>query len=189
MPLLDPVTPFLALIDRLISLLKERQTRHKDYFEKIVAPLYADFTPVAEDLLNTVRDATRFTGTQSTLSGQERRTALASFYDRRETLLRPRQQLRGLLAAFDNSDDIPKDIRDFVRLMEDFLYSGPPIVIELPAVTPHLSIAISLACQGMIAGTKQLDGRPFQMYYLDLETYWSTIARHYMALKIKYITK
>ena len=57
MTILDPVSPFLVLIDRLIGLIQERKTRRRDYFEKIIDPLYVLFAALGEDYLRLFRIA------------------------------------------------------------------------------------------------------------------------------------
>lgn len=47
----------LDLIAALIRLLQTRKLNRRDYFEKIIDPLYKDFVPVALDMLQMFRTA------------------------------------------------------------------------------------------------------------------------------------
>lgn len=93
MPLLDPVSPFLVLIDRLISVVRERNTRRRDYFEKVIDPLYAQFTPLGEDYLALFRAATDALNRPK----RERKATVAEIAAKRETFVAARIKLRALI--------------------------------------------------------------------------------------------
>src|ERR1039458_6268177 len=118
MAILDPVSPFLALIDHLISLVRERKTRRRDYFEKIIDPLYTQFTPLGEDYLKLFRFATGALERPK----RARKTTLAEIRAKREEFEAARAKLRALLERCE--EDAKKrrddDLVTFLRALVKF---------------------------------------------------------------------
>jgi hypothetical protein len=96
---LDPVSPYLALIDRIISLVQARKIRRRDYFEKIIDPLYAQFIPLGEDTLSLFRTA-RIVGN---LPQKKRVAKFEELRKKREQFVDARKRLQALLEACEKS--------------------------------------------------------------------------------------
>src|SRR5215469_4678087 len=96
MSVLDPISPYLALIDRLIGLFKERKTRRRDYFEKIIDPIYIQFVPLGEDYITMFRAAAEAVESGSKKS---RNATIAKIIKKRQEFAEARSRLRALLEA------------------------------------------------------------------------------------------
>jgi hypothetical protein len=113
MPLLDPVSPFLVLIVRIISLVKARDTKRREYCEKIIEPLYTQFKPLREDYLKLFQEA------QAAIRNSKKRRrseAVAAIKQRRNEFAATRAQLRALLEVCEKNAVKKKDeeLRQFV---------------------------------------------------------------------------
>jgi hypothetical protein len=93
MAVLDPIAPFMALIDRVIELVGARQVRRRQYFEKIIDPLYAQFTPLGEDYFKLFRSATTIVGRPK----KTRKPKLEEIESKREDFAAARAKLRALV--------------------------------------------------------------------------------------------
>jgi len=93
MPVLDPIAPFMALIDRVIELVGARRVRRRQYFEKIIDPLYTQFTPLGEDYVKLFRSASAIVGRPK----KTRKPKLAEIESMREDSAAARAKLRALV--------------------------------------------------------------------------------------------
>jgi len=120
MAVLDPVTPFLALIDRVIALIRERNLRQKELFDNVIEPLYQKFTTIGPDYIKLFRDARDLLSRQH--EGNDPQVILRELRARREELRDARIQLRALIAAYETrlaqrEDD---DILEFLGALHKF---------------------------------------------------------------------
>jgi hypothetical protein len=181
MPVLAPVEPFLALIDRIISLLKARKAKRREYFEKIIDPLYAQFKPLGEDYLKLFRRAS------DALQKPNKRiskSTILTIKNGREQFSDLRSQLRALLivCAKDSKEKGEKDITEFVEALEGFFKP----VFEQP------SVAFLLVAELELWNLKNPRAVPeprlveFVVKITDqLERSWYEIAGRYMELRPK----
>ncbi len=128
MAVLDPVSPFLALIDRLIALLKERKTRRREYFEKIIDPIYTQFVPLGEDYIKLFRNAAEALHE----SKKSRNAKIARIIEKREEFAASRARLRALLGACERDSKKRKD-EELIAFLSAMLRFFTPIVSTRPA--------------------------------------------------------
>lgn len=194
MNLLDPVSPYLALIDRIISLVQAGKTRRRDYFEKIVDPLYTQFVPLAEDTLDLFRSA------HKALDGPKKRRKddFEKIRAQRDKFADARLRLRGLLTACEKnlSEKKSEELAAFVLSM--FRFFNPEGVIHIGGTTGSHLVQLfnerALYPKGLVVGIP--DSLPDVISDSQLETIitsmtkrleasWFEIAGRYMELKIK----
>jgi hypothetical protein len=177
---LDPVTPFLALIDRIISLVRERETKRREYFEKIVEPLYIQFKPLGEDYLNLFRDPQEAIKNSKK---QRRVRVVSAVKKKRDEFAAARAQLRALLEACERNATKKKDkeLTEFIAAMAGFFQ---PMVLStrFPSIGRELVNFFELW-----AGP---DSNTIIEKYLPaaaarLEASWYEISGRYMELKLK----
>ncbi len=188
MAILDPVSPFLALIDRIISLVKERDTKRREYFEKIIDPLYTQFKPLGEDYLKlfqealqAIMDARQFK--PKSHSKRKRAEAVSAIRKRREQFAATRAQLRALLEVCEQNAVKKKDeeLAAFVRAMFRFFQ---PVVL-----TPRRSLGQELV-DFFERWQKSDYSNEIAEAFLPsaahrLEVSWYEISGRYMELKLK----
>jgi hypothetical protein len=203
MAVLDPVSPFLALIDRLISLIQARKTRRREYFEKIIDPLYTQFVPLGEDYLNLFRQA------HKTLDGPKkgRKKAVADLKAKRDEFAAARAKLRGFLKQCEKHSTKKKEeeLTTFLNAMLRFF--SPRVESPVPSSLGRQTIMFFdlWAGQDRRSETKSIlgDRYPIEIphvppsdemlraYVADasatLEAGWSEIGGRYMDLKLKYV--
>lgn len=113
---MDLLTAWLSLVDRLISLIQARKLRRKDYFEKIIDPLYIQFIPLGEDILTLFR----------TIRLKVFYVEL-NYFDPETTEIVPRYQLWNSVmmgkASGELHDAISEDVEDLIMRREKFLDS------------------------------------------------------------------
>jgi hypothetical protein len=210
MPILDPVSPFLALIDRLISLVQERKTRRRDYFEKIIDPLYSQFTPLGEDYLALFRAA------KESINGPKRgrKARVAEIATKREGFVAARMKLRALLERCETKSNKQRD-EELVAFLQAMLSFFRPMVSTAPGSLGRELVdvfvlwshgtrkAIEVSRSGRKAVDDLLRSSPSETApvltstedltrYIGeatarLEEAWYEIAGRYMELKLKYV--
>jgi hypothetical protein len=210
MPILDPVSPFLALIDRLISLIRERKTRQRDYFEKIIDPLYTQFTPVGEDYLKLFRTA------REAVNGPKRgrKSKLAEITAKREEFVATRVKLRTLLerceknAKKQNEDDLIAFLGAMLKFFAPTVTTTPVSSLgkelvdffvlwtygtqeAVRASRSDQKNAVELLRSAHSQTALHDDSTEALILYVAqatarLETSWYEIAGRYMELKLKY---
>jgi hypothetical protein len=186
MVILDPVSPFLALVDRIISLFKERETKRREYFEKIIEPLYTQFKPLGENYLKLFQEAEQTILNASKTKHKNKRKlskAVSRIRERREEFASTRAQLRALLEVCEkNAAKKKKDaeLADFVGAMARFFQ---PTVLKS-----------SSRGQELVSFFEEWELHDFSAQSLDhyllsatarLETSWYEMAGRYMELKLK----
>jgi hypothetical protein len=215
MPGLDPISPYLALIDRLISLIQAGKTRRKDYFEKIIDPLYTEFVPAGEDMLALFRAAR--TGVKTfekrhkiktnkgdlmpPWTSKQRREILIEMQAdfkaiqlQREKFVDARNRLKGLLAACEENlkrkDEA--DLGAFVSSMIQFFNPagqyGQSVGLVLVNLFRDQIVDIDRTKQpGSDRYVSSLDQLAEIISSMTdrLETDWFVIAGRYMELKLK----
>jgi len=187
MAILDPVSPFLALIDRIISLVKERDTKRREYFEKIVDPLYTQFKPLGEDYLKLFQAAQQTVLKASTIKRKNKRKiseAVLQIKARRNEFASTRAQLRALLEVCEKNAAKKKDeeLAEFVRAMVRFFQ---PMILKSP---------VGSRGQELVSFFELWQRANFSDTFVDsylapaaarLEASWYEIAGRYMELKLK----
>jgi len=176
--ILDPVSPFLSLIDRIISLVKERETKRREYFEKIIEPLYIQFKPLGEDYLRLFRDA------QAVIQSSKKRpraNAASAIKKKREEFAATRAQLRALLNVCEKNAVKRKDeeLAEFVRAMVQFFQPMVPDS-SMPSLGVQLVDFFQLWRHG---DSRYLAFLPAAV--ARLEACWYEISGRYMELKLK----
>jgi len=205
---LDPVSPFLALIDRLISLIKEREMTRKEYFEKIIAPLYESFSQVGGDYIALFRQARSLLETLSATADYE--TAFLTIRDRREQLLEARTELRAFAKAYREGAEKKggEETTRFLASMLQFFYASElmtelrqpgfhwrKVFAEQEAASRYISsIAFALVLQFQELRMCRLQPSEYLVQqartFIDgslagLETTWSEIALLFADMKMK----
>jgi hypothetical protein len=182
---LDPVSPFLSLIDRIISLIKARETRRRDYFEKVIDPLYLQFKPLGENYINLFHEAHVAMQRRKKV---DRAQAVLMIRRRREEFVAARAQLRGLLEVCQKHSRKKKDeeLSAFIEAMSRFFR---PMVMQNPG-------SGSLGAQ-LVDFFEAWEGRRARVRWAPpdfvlaathrLEMSWYEIAGRYMELKLKYL--
>lgn len=194
---LDPISPFLALIDRLIELVQVRKTRKREYFEKIIDPLYMEFTPLGADTLALFRSA------KDALHGpkQNKKAQFEMIRSRREGFSQARVRLRKLIASC-MTDIQDRHYLDLASFAEDMLSFFEPAGEYRPEVLPLPGKSLShdlvyLFHERIPEGERS--GRYLSRRLTDQELeeclnsatarlsgWWEQIAEDYMRLKLKY---
>jgi hypothetical protein len=191
MALLDPVTPFLSLIDRLISLIKEPEIKRREYFEKIIDPLYTQFKPLGEDYLVLFREARKAVD-----SAKRKRDVIAAAADisrRRDQFAASRAQLNALLSVCQKSmKKKDQDLADFLFAMQAFFFLEVRLGGGLSSLGKHLVELFSYWEQqqrpsksGLVPHSAAIKG--ILSVSARLERSWFEIAGRYMELKLKYV--
>jgi hypothetical protein len=189
--LLDPVTPFLTLIDRIISLLKTRGTKRREYFEKIIDPLYAQFKLLGENYLKLFHVA------QEAIQSHERakrRRAVVMIRAKREEFAAARKQLRALLfVCEDNSKNrCDEELTEFVRAMSRFFVpkteQGNSLGWQLVDVFEAWG---ERRIEPIHAWERRIEPDEARHFIRDatayLEASWFELAGRYMKLKLRYL--
>lgn len=181
----------LKLIDRAIDLVKLRKTRKRDYFEKIVDPLYQEFVPLGENLLALFRSA------KASLDGtkKQRKAAFQAIRNQRDTFAEARAALRAsaekfesvmskkepLLAAFVNS------LASFFMPVAPWYGDGPMKSRAAALVEKYNNFEQSLDAAGR---NPEYNKERLESFIAaataDLEKAWYEIAGRYTELKLKY---
>jgi len=188
---LDPITPFLTLIDRIISLIKARETKRREYFEKIIDPLYTQFKPLAENYLKLFHEAQE--AIQSRKKAK-RGAAVVMIRAKRDEFAAARRQLRGL---FDVCEENCKkrgdeELTEFVRAMSRFFVP----TTEQPSSLGRLLVDVFEAWEerrfGPVhAGKRKIEIDQANHFIRDatahLEASWYELAGRYMKLKLRYL--
>jgi hypothetical protein len=192
MAILDPVSAFLALIDRLIGLIRERKTRQRDYFEKIIDPLYVQFVPLGEDYLKLFRVA------RQALEGPKRarKSRFAEVRAKREEFAAARAKLRALLERCEKNSKKQKG-EELVTFLNAMLRFFTPNVLRgggLGSLGRELVNFFELWTKGDADGEGnrlRVSDKEFEIYVAQatarLESAWYEIAGRYMELKLKYL--
>jgi hypothetical protein len=120
------LTSLLAIIDRLIELVKVRQTQRSNFFQKIVEPSFADLLMVHQDYVSMFTEVLDMLSSQSeTEERVQREKALQMLKHRRTTLEPLREKLRALERVTESErDQIDKDAYAFLHALADYLFIG-----------------------------------------------------------------
>src|SRR5260370_3339570 len=183
MSVLDPVSPFLSLIDRIISLIKGRETRWRDYFEKIIYPLYIQFRPLGENYIHLFREA------QDALKSSKKRDrseAVLLVRRRREEFAAARAQLGALLGVCEKHSKKKKDeeLTAFVRAMSQFFH---PMIMPNPGLGSLGRQLIDFFEAWELRGAKTSPLDFVRSGTARLDASWHEIAGRYMELRIRYL--
>ncbi|MGI4758366.1 MAG: hypothetical protein ACRYGF_16135 [Janthinobacterium lividum] len=206
----------LDLIAALIRLLQTRRLNRRDYFEKIIDPLYKDFVPVALDMLQMFRTA-RFnpaafrvgTGLGKDLLNcyspedleAARRTRekaahkfLSELATAREANLDTRNQLRAMLTVCEE-DLFETDKGDLAEFVQAMLWFFAPAAdtrnsdsFQLVMLVSDEVMALYAWHAAMEAALRKGDARRAFVHstLAGLERSWGEIARLYMKLKLEH---
>lgn len=181
---MEPVTQFIALIDGIIRLVKSRQTKRREYFDKIIDPLYAQFKPLGDDYINLFREAERAEASKSKRINAE---VVERIRRRRDEFSLARAQLRALLAVCEKHAQKKRDseLREFLLAMSRFFN---PLIVSNPfgSLGTELVQAFENAEKWVAAG----QGVPIEFarrVRASLEGAWYEVAGRYMELKLKYL--
>lgn len=184
---LEPISPFLALIDRLISLIQARKTRRREYFEKIIDPLYAQFVPLGEDVLSLFRSAKISLDSHALHESSEfhelrgRRNKCA---DARARLTALARECRKHMAKKDS------ELADFVQSIELFFW--PNVPDRTPQSSPAILVMrfFELEVFYLLKLENHAGEDDLRIWIGDaievMQRSWYEIAGRYMALKLKY---
>lgn len=207
MAVLDPVTPFLALIDRLISLVNARKTHRSEYFQKIIEPLYTQFTPLAEDYLELFRMAKKVFDEPK----RSRKAQLVEISSKREKFMDSRVRLRVLLETCEKHAKKKKKDEELISFLRAMLRFFIPMVetsrlsslgrqlVDFMILWVHGERAARSANQD-VRTARYLEAAPREVHYsftpmfkayvdgasARLEASWYEISGRYMELKLKY---
>jgi len=120
------LTALLAIIDRLIGLVKVRQTQRANFFQKIVEPSFADLLMVHQDYVSMFTEVLDLLSSQGeTEEGVQREKALQMLKQRRITLEPLREKLRALEGVTESErDHIDKDTYALLHALADYLFIG-----------------------------------------------------------------
>ena len=130
---LEPITPFLGIVDHVVALVNSRKVKQKDYFDTIIDPLYTQFLPLGQDVISIYRSAEQRLRTP----GLSPKRAYEAVRAERASLADARLQLLGLLEGLERyaKNKRQDDLAAFVGSMERFFttrrlptsYTPPPI--------------------------------------------------------------
>ena len=185
MSVLDPVSPFLSLIDRIISLIKARETRRRDYFEKIIDPLYTQFRPLGENYINLFREAE---DALRSSKKRDRSEAVLLIRRRREEFAAARAQLGALLSVCEKHSKTKKDeeLTTFVRAMSQFFH---PMIMPNPGLGSLGRQLVGFFEAWELRGARWSPLDFVRAGTARLNASWYEIAGRYMELKIKYLDR
>ena len=211
--LLDPISPYLTLIDRIITLLQTRKKRKLDYFEKIIDPLYTEFVPLAENMISLFRDAhaSLMPSTEGEIRGnagndisvyrmvtltKKRMAKLNRIKEKREEYALARAKLRSLLEVTLATASSEED-REVASFVESMLRFFNPQVGKLQSAGSSLVDILEKWVDGHVSrkgriffSDDEINDKLFVSEYAaktlkTLEASWYEIAGRYMALKLK----
>jgi hypothetical protein len=189
MSVLDPVSPFLALIDRIISLVKARDTKRREYFEKIIDPLYTQFKPLGENYLNLFREAQE--AVRRSKKGRKTE-AISLVRRRRDEFAAARAHLKALLEVCEKHSKKGRDeeLVDFVQAMSRFfrpMGTHGGLGSLGTQLVDFFEVWESRSREGRRVSVGEDPLAFIQGATARLETSWYEIAGRYMELKFKYL--
>ncbi|HLK09679.1 MAG TPA: hypothetical protein VKV30_17135 [Candidatus Angelobacter sp.] len=177
------LTALLGIIDRLIELVKVRQTQRSNFFQKIVEPSFAELLMVHQDYISMFTEVLNMLSSQSeTEERVQREKALQMLKQRRTTLEPLREKLRALERVTESErDQIDKDAYAFLHALADYLFIG---VNSDERWTPkRTTIATDLISVLQRDGSTQ--GRERCAEILNsLRQRWSFLCEAYAALRV-----
>jgi len=185
------ITNILKLIDRAIDLVKIRKTRKRDYFEKVVDPLYKEFVPLGGNLLALFRSA------KESLRGtkRQRKTAFEMIQEQRDTFAGARAALRASAEKFGSVMSKKEPLLTaFVNSLASFFMPNAPSYVDRPMRSRAATLLekYNMFEQSLDAAGRNPEYNKEQLEDFiagattDLEKAWYEIAGRYMELKLKY---
>jgi hypothetical protein len=204
---------FLSGADKVIGLLKGQQVRRREYFDKIIDPMYTQFAVIGEDYLKLLREArSALENVPKKLSFEKKLKLLAQIRDRREEFLAGRLKVRAMVQSFQPHVKKEKDRELFALLLamdkffygsgrRDFNMSVGSQLVDLFSiwatensrnasdVTPGSQQMVTRIADPQIAkGYAAKDLTVFVSISLQgLETAWFEAAGRYADLRLKYL--
>lgn len=120
------LTALLAIVDRLIELVKVRQTQRSNFFQKIIEPSFTDLLMVHQDYVAMFTDVLDLLSSQRQMEEDiQREKALQMLKQRRITLEPLREKLRALeLVTESERGQIDKNTYAFLHALADYLFIG-----------------------------------------------------------------
>jgi hypothetical protein len=120
------LTALLAIIDRLIELVKVRQTQRSNFFQKIVEPSFMDLLMVHQDYVSMFTEVRDLLASQGEAEEDiQVAKALQILQKRRITLEAVRVKLGALEQATETErDQMDKDTYAFLHALADYLFIG-----------------------------------------------------------------
>jgi hypothetical protein len=95
------ISEFLSAADKALGLLKSQQVRRREYFEKIIDPVYTQFAVAGEDYLKLFREARNaLEMAPKRISSSKKLKLVSQIRDRREEFLAGRLKVRAMVEAF-----------------------------------------------------------------------------------------
>jgi hypothetical protein len=114
------VTPLLQIVDRLISLVKERRAVDRDIFVQLIEPLFARFEPAAENYILVFERLGKDAADSETDEALVR--AFKRFRQDRIEFHPTRQAVTALAHEYSESK-VNRDLSSFFRDLEGFFYN------------------------------------------------------------------
>lgn len=177
-----PVT-FLALLDRIIALVRIRALNRQQVFTGIVEPLFRELEPVVDDYFALFREAKRTVGT---CRDAQLPDAIESIRARREELLTTRIKVKEM-ADIVRSRIRDKRVKAFASTVyEFFLCTQHPHRHRL-SMSPSSELVAIVDLLELTIGLEQ--SRDVLLFYLDatlqmLQNRWVEIAQSYASLRL-----
>jgi len=122
---MEPITAFLAIVDRLLKLLERGEARKIRSFEKLVDPLFRDMEPLANDYVRFFREVAEQLESMKRSEDPERavREAAVRIRQRRNEFLLARSKVRALVrVGLREIDDV--DVRSFLMDVGMFFHGS-----------------------------------------------------------------
>lgn len=110
------LTPFLEILDRLISLVKIRTESRRSLFVEHLEPLFNDLTAVHLDYRKAFTDTLSLLNDE-TVDDQALKDRLT---ERQAELLYMRQRVRALVDALSNNRSLPKEAAEFLHAIAQY---------------------------------------------------------------------
>jgi len=200
-----PITDFFSTLDKVFGFLKDRQIRRRDYFDKVIDPLYAQFSVVGEDYLKVFREArTALEKVGKKASQKDKFKLLETMQNRREEFLTSRLKVRGIVNAFRPHAEKEKDkeLLSLLEAMDRFFYGSGTMkggsvgyqLVDVFSIWARPDEEKELGYPDRVLGINHLriseKGVPVWLISAateELEKAWFETAGRYASLRMKYL--
>lgn len=177
------LTALLAIIDRLIELVKASQRQRSNFFQKIVEPSFTDLLMVHQDYVSMFTDVLDLLSSQGGVEERvQREKALQMLKQRRITLEPLREKLRALERVTESErSQIDKETYEFLHALSDYLFIG--VNSDERWVPSRTTIATDLISVLQREGSAQARERSLEVLS-SLRQRWSLLCEAYAGLRL-----
>jgi hypothetical protein len=174
---------FLSLLDRIINLVKQREIKKQQFFDKIIEPLFKELEPVVEDYFNLFRESLQMV--RNSHNYDDLNNAVEKIRRNRNHLLQTRIKVREM------ADTIKNEVKDekVVNFANDILKFFNSSKAEVPVDPKFISLGARLLELCDYVMTEKLSGDQLIIFLenelKNLESSWEAISKSHAMLRLE----